>query len=88
MSRLDVVRAWKDEEYRGRLTESEAASLPENPAGSVDIGQLGSGAGAGVLGVVTSCGQPCSCGLNCQSQFWQICTIDVVSCFTTGPILQ
>ena len=30
---IDVVRAWRDEEYRNSLTEDQRASLPENPAG-------------------------------------------------------
>jgi mersacidin/lichenicidin family type 2 lantibiotic len=30
---IDVVRAWRDEEYRNSLTEEERADLPENPAG-------------------------------------------------------
>ncbi|MBW8875750.1 MAG: mersacidin/lichenicidin family type 2 lantibiotic [Acidobacteria bacterium] len=30
---VDVVRAWRDEEYRNSLTEEQRASLPENPAG-------------------------------------------------------
>jgi mersacidin/lichenicidin family type 2 lantibiotic len=33
MKKIDVVRAWRDEEYRNSLTEEERASLPENPAG-------------------------------------------------------
>lgn len=33
MREIDVVRAWKDEEYRASLTESERRSLPKNPAG-------------------------------------------------------
>jgi mersacidin/lichenicidin family type 2 lantibiotic len=33
MKKIDVVRAWRDEEYRNSLTEAERASLPENPAG-------------------------------------------------------
>ena len=31
--KIDVVRAWRDEEYRNSLTQEERASLPENPAG-------------------------------------------------------
>ena len=27
----DIVRAWKDEEYRTGLTEAECAALPQNP---------------------------------------------------------
>lgn len=37
MSRVDVIRAWKDSEYRGSLSESELALLPENPAGMVEL---------------------------------------------------
>ncbi|HYX24982.1 MAG TPA: mersacidin/lichenicidin family type 2 lantibiotic [Thermoanaerobaculia bacterium] len=33
MKKIDVVRAWRDEEYRNSLTEQERASLPQNPAG-------------------------------------------------------
>lgn len=34
---IDVVRFWKDEEYRNSLSESERASVPENPAGMMDL---------------------------------------------------
>ena len=33
MKKIDVIRAWRDEEYRNNLTPEELASLPENPAG-------------------------------------------------------
>jgi mersacidin/lichenicidin family type 2 lantibiotic len=33
----DLVRAWKDEEYRLSLSASELALLPENPAGSLEL---------------------------------------------------
>jgi len=35
MNARDIVRAWKDEEYRAELTEAQRAALPENPAGLV-----------------------------------------------------
>lgn len=35
--KVDVVRAWRDEEYRNSLTEEERASLPENPAGAAVV---------------------------------------------------
>jgi mersacidin/lichenicidin family type 2 lantibiotic len=35
MSKIDVIRAWKDEEYRLSLTEAERALLPEHPAGLI-----------------------------------------------------
>jgi len=37
MSKLDVVRAWKDEEYFSGLSESERSRLPGNPAGMMEL---------------------------------------------------
>jgi mersacidin/lichenicidin family type 2 lantibiotic len=37
MKKIDVVRAWRDEEYRNSLTAEEQASLPENPAGLATV---------------------------------------------------
>ena len=33
MPTLEIVRAWKDEEYWDRLTEDQRAQLPEHPSG-------------------------------------------------------
>jgi mersacidin/lichenicidin family type 2 lantibiotic len=37
MSYQDIIRAWKDEEYRNSLSESERAQFPENPAGLIEL---------------------------------------------------
>ena len=37
MRKIDVMRAWKDEDYRESLSDSERASLPKNPAGLVEL---------------------------------------------------
>jgi mersacidin/lichenicidin family type 2 lantibiotic len=37
MKRESIIRAWKDEAYRQRLTEAERAQLPANPAGSIEL---------------------------------------------------
>jgi mersacidin/lichenicidin family type 2 lantibiotic len=37
MTKIDVVRAWKDEAYRRSLSEAERVSLPDNPAGLIDL---------------------------------------------------
>lgn len=37
MRNIDVVRAWKDEEYRLSLTSDELASLPASPVGMVEL---------------------------------------------------
>jgi mersacidin/lichenicidin family type 2 lantibiotic len=34
---IDIVRAWKDEEYRNSLSEEQRAQLPENPAGTGEL---------------------------------------------------
>lgn len=47
MSPDQIVRAWKDAEYGAMLTPEAAASLPVNPAGTIDLAddELGSAAG-------------------------------------------
>jgi mersacidin/lichenicidin family type 2 lantibiotic len=37
MSNVDVIRAWKDEEYRNSLSDAERAALPANPAGLIEL---------------------------------------------------
>jgi mersacidin/lichenicidin family type 2 lantibiotic len=40
MSKLDVILAWRDAEYRVDLGESQQAILPDNPAGALDLSDL------------------------------------------------
>ncbi len=37
MAKIDIIRAWKDVEYRLSLTEKERALLPEHPAGLIEL---------------------------------------------------
>lgn len=37
MSGLNIIRAWKDEDYYSSLSESERVLLPRNPAGFVEL---------------------------------------------------
>jgi len=39
MPTMEVVRAWKDQEYRDTLTAEQLAELPQNPAGVIEFGQ-------------------------------------------------
>lgn len=52
MDREQIIRAWKDEEYRTGLGESEGALLPEHPAGVIEIpdNRMDEAAGAFTLG--------------------------------------
>jgi len=37
MSKLDVIRAWKDEEYCESLSDADRSELPQNPAGIIEL---------------------------------------------------
>ncbi|MCP6757221.1 MAG: mersacidin/lichenicidin family type 2 lantibiotic [Fischerella sp. CENA71] len=37
MSQQDIIRAWKDEDFRNSLTEEQLSQLPENPAGILEL---------------------------------------------------
>ncbi|HEY0170310.1 MAG TPA: mersacidin/lichenicidin family type 2 lantibiotic [Pyrinomonadaceae bacterium] len=37
MNREQIIRAWKDSEYRAGLSEAERSLLPEHPAGIVEL---------------------------------------------------
>lgn len=37
MSSEEIIRAWKDPQYRRSLTKSKARLLPKHPAGIVEI---------------------------------------------------
>ena len=40
MNGEQLIRAWKDEDYRRSLSEGELSALPENPAGIVQLSDL------------------------------------------------
>jgi mersacidin/lichenicidin family type 2 lantibiotic len=37
MSTLDVIRAWKDPDYRRSLTDEQRARLPAHPSGAIEF---------------------------------------------------
>lgn len=37
MSNSDIIRAWKDADYRASLSEEQLGLLPENPAGAIEL---------------------------------------------------
>ena len=54
MSKLDIVRAWKDEEYVNSLTDMQRAMVPQNPAGIIELTDEDlHGAGGGQIAPVT-----------------------------------
>jgi mersacidin/lichenicidin family type 2 lantibiotic len=58
MSIKNIIRAWKDEDYRLSLSEAERALLPKHPAGLIEL----SGAEMeGVAGGLAACSCHCCC---------------------------
>jgi len=37
MSNLNIIRAWKDEDYRNSLTEELRARIPAHPSGAIEL---------------------------------------------------
>ena len=37
MTTLEIVKAWKDEDYRESLTDEQRAQLPEHPCGNIEF---------------------------------------------------
>ena len=61
-SRVDVVRAWKDESYRLSLSDAERALLPANPAGLIELSDLDLDYAVGGLLGQCGCSGCCSHG--------------------------
>jgi mersacidin/lichenicidin family type 2 lantibiotic len=91
MSNLDVIRAWKDEEYRNRLSEEEKALLPANPAGLVELSDAdlsdvngGTDTGVGcvlsVASLVTAVTAIASCGFCDKTAFSGTCKLYTKGC--------
>jgi mersacidin/lichenicidin family type 2 lantibiotic len=88
MRKLDIVRAWKDEDYRMSLSEAERGMLPTNPAGLIEIsdGELGVVAGGELIHPVGSFQVICTLIGGCNSNLYQICSGDFAPC-TAGQYL-
>ncbi len=58
MSNFDIVRAWKDQEYRNSLTQEQKNQLPENPAGIINLSdeQMTGISGGATIGYALSAG--------------------------------
>jgi mersacidin/lichenicidin family type 2 lantibiotic len=69
MSKINVVRAWKDEKYRRSLSAEEQAMLPANPVGRVELSdaQLDSSGAKGKVPESYFCTFTCTYGKECPS---------------------
>jgi mersacidin/lichenicidin family type 2 lantibiotic len=72
MSFFDIVRAWRDVEYRQSLSAQEQALLPAHPAGAIELAdeeltQVAGGTGAGCLTFMSLC-DTCTRDFFCQPE--------------------
>jgi mersacidin/lichenicidin family type 2 lantibiotic len=61
---MEIIRAWKDPEYRLRLSAAEKALLPDHPAGSIELTDAALAVVAGgrqAAGTITVRGEICCC---------------------------
>lgn len=89
MSTVDIIRAWKDKNYRESLSEVERALLPDHPAGAIELPEnvlvsIVGEAGAGwtkygetctVSGDQYSCGWVCTKTTECGCSHLYACPI-------------
>jgi mersacidin/lichenicidin family type 2 lantibiotic len=59
MSRIDIIRAWKDEAYRNSLSQADRNKLPDNPAGAVELSEAEAEAVDGGAAYFNAC-SPCA----------------------------
>ena len=61
---IDIVRAWKDEEYRNSLTPEQLAQVPADPAGEAELNEEDLGNVSGGMGypyITNTCTAPKHC---------------------------
>ena len=76
MSNIDIIRAWKDEDYRNSLSEEQRSQLPENPAGMMEmpdeVTQTLAGGGTITKGFVCQGTQGITKGILCTHRLCRI----------------
>jgi len=68
---IDIIRAWKDAEYRESLSDSELAMVPEKPIGEIELTDedllevTGAGGGNTICQAITVCVNSVVCSVIC-----------------------
>jgi len=71
MSKDEIIRAWKDANYRMGLPQGERDRLPDHPAGELELGDLdleivaGGRTNRAPVGTCPCGSQGCTCGSGC-----------------------
>lgn len=61
MSTRNIIRAWKDEQYRQSLTAAEKETMPANPAGLPELSDAQLRQTAGGTGISFYCTEGYAC---------------------------
>jgi mersacidin/lichenicidin family type 2 lantibiotic len=78
MNTRNIIRAWKDEEYRLSLSDAERALLPAHPAGTIeltenDLAEVGGGIPPGGGGIPPGGGGiPPGLSLRSRGTHWRV----------------
>jgi mersacidin/lichenicidin family type 2 lantibiotic len=84
MPKIDVVRAWKDEDYANSLSDLEKAALPQNPAGILELSDADlHGASGGAAAPITI--TVFSLDPLCQSMMFSCITLGCTVTITIAP---
>jgi mersacidin/lichenicidin family type 2 lantibiotic len=69
MLNIDIIRAWKDPQYRESLDTAALAALPAHPGGPMELSDedLDVAAGAATLGLCNTSGPDCSTCCRCPN---------------------
>jgi mersacidin/lichenicidin family type 2 lantibiotic len=72
MKNTDVIRAWKDREYRLGLSKADQALLPEHPVGLVELTDAELGGASGGFWSIIGGLSIARCGVSVVN----VCTVD------------
>jgi mersacidin/lichenicidin family type 2 lantibiotic len=64
MANKQIIRAWKDAEYRSSLSDAERSALPDHPSGLIELteAELQGAAGGSVWPATFCCSVACTPG--------------------------
>jgi mersacidin/lichenicidin family type 2 lantibiotic len=101
VARIDIIRAWTDEDYRSGLTDEERALVPPNPAGAIELtdfelagvagGDTAECGGTGVGGTGAGGATDSGCGGDTSGEIWtrNLCTYgSFCNMLSIGPTCQ
>jgi len=67
MSNSDIVRAWKDEQFRNQLNSDQQAEVPDNPAGEIELDEAELSKASGAKSLANLTAGCCQASVNFQT---------------------